>query len=151
MTAADLRLVAAGPADYAELEPMAVDFKIDDPVPRSGRELAALRALLADPALGAVYRVQQVDRTVGYAILCWGYSVEYGGRDAILDEFYIVPELRGRGLGLRVLALLECEARARAVVAVHLEVLSYEARNVNLYTRAGYTDRGSKLMTRGLI
>lgn len=146
----DLRLIPATPADYPALEPMAIDFKIDDPEPRSERELLALRALLADPGLGAVYRIAGDDRTIGYAILCWCYSVEYGGRDAIFDEFYILPELRGRGLGLRVLDLLADDARQRGVVAISLEVLAYEARNFNLYTRAGYTDRGSRLMTRRL-
>jgi len=145
-----LRLTAATPADYPSLAPMAVDFKIDDPEPRTERELQALRTLLADPTAGTVHFIHHGEQTIGYAILCWGFSVEYGGRDAILDEFYIVPELRGRGLGLQVLALLEAEARQRGVVAVHLEVLSFEARNFNLYARAGYTDRGSRLMTRRL-
>lgn len=146
----DLRLTLATLADVPVLEPMAIDFKVDDPEPRSERELVALRALLADPTHGVVYRIDDPARTIGYAILCFGYSVEYGGRDAFLDEFYILPELRGRGLGLRVLDLLADEARARHVVALHLEVLSYELRNANLYTRAGYTDRQSRLMTRRL-
>jgi GNAT superfamily N-acetyltransferase len=145
-----LRLLVAAPADYSTLEPMAVDFKIDDPEPRTERELLALRTLLADPHAGTVFFIDQDRRTVGYAILCWGFSVEYGGRDAILDEFYVVRELRGRGLGLQVLALLAAEARQRGVVAIHLEVLSFEARNFNLYARAGYTDRGSRLMTHRL-
>lgn len=146
----DLRLTVATPADYPLLEPMLIDFKVGDPEPRSERELVALRALLAAPALGAVYTIDGDGRAIGFAILCWGYSVEYGGRDAILDEFYILPELRGRGLGLRVLGLLADEARRHDIVAVHLEVLAFEARNFNLYARAGYTDRGSRLMTRRL-
>jgi GNAT superfamily N-acetyltransferase len=146
----DVHLTPATLADMPVLEPMAVDFKIDDPEPRTARELAALRALLADPHAGAAFRIDTADRTIGYAILCWGFSVEYGGRDAFLDEFYIIPELRGRGLGLRVLGLLEHEARRLGVVALHLEVLAYEARNTNLYTRAGFHDRNSRLMTRRL-
>lgn len=146
----DLRLTVATPADYSSLAPMAVDFKLADPEPRTERELLALRTLLTAPAAGTVHLIHQGERTIGYAILCYGFSVEYGGRDAILDEFYIVPELRGRGLGLQVLALLEADARTRGLVAVHLEVLSFEARNFNLYARAGYTDRGSRLMTRRL-
>lgn len=144
----DLRLVLATLADRPVLEPMAVDFKIDDPEPRSERELDALRALIADPTPGAVFRIVDGERTIGYAILCWGYSIEFGGRDAFLDEFYIIPELRGRGRGRRVLGLLELEARERGIVAVHLEVLAREARNANLYARAGYADRKSLLMTR---
>jgi GNAT superfamily N-acetyltransferase len=146
----DLRLALATLADAPVLEPMAIDFKAEDPEPRSERELVTLRALLADPTPGAVYRIDDQARTIGYAILCWCYSVEYGGRDAFLDEFYILPELRGRGLGLRVLDLLADEARANNVVALHLEVLAYEARNANLYTRAGFRDRDSRLMTRRL-
>jgi hypothetical protein len=50
-----LRLLVAAPADYSTLEPMAVDFKIDDPEPRTERELLALRTLLADPHAGTVF------------------------------------------------------------------------------------------------
>lgn len=146
----DLRLTPATLADMPVLTPMAVDFKIDDPEPRSPRELAALRALLADPGPGVVHRIDLADRTIGYAILCWGYSVEYGGRDAFLDEFYIVPDLRGRGLGLRALGLLEHEARRLGAVAIHVEVLAHEPRNADLYARAGFHDRNSRLMTRRL-
>lgn len=146
----DLRLVPATVADLPVLVPMAVDFKIDDPEPRSARELEALRALLDEPTLGSVWMIHDPTGPIGYAILCFGYSVEYGGRDAFLDEIYILPGRRGRGLGRRTLDLLADEACARGVVALHLEVLAHEARNANLYTRAGYTDRASRLMTRRL-
>jgi hypothetical protein len=85
----DLRLTIATLADAALLGPMAIDFKVDDPEPRSERELVALRALLVDPTPGVVFRIDDEVRTIGYAILCWGYSVEFAGRDAILDELYI--------------------------------------------------------------
>lgn len=146
----DLRLALATPADAPLLEPMLIDFKSNDPVPRTERELVAFRSLLEDRTAGDVFRIEAGDRTIGYAILCWGYSVEYGGRNAFLDEFYVVPELRGRGLGLHVLGLLDDEARQRGLVALHLEVLAHEARNSRLYARAGFTDRGSRLMTRRL-
>jgi hypothetical protein len=47
----------------------------------------ALADLLADPALGFVLRLDVGGMAAGYAAVCFGYSIEFGGRDAFLDEF----------------------------------------------------------------
>ena len=50
------------------------------------------------------------------------YSVEHGGRDGFLDDFYLAPEARGRGLGRQALEALEREAQALGIRVLHLEV-----------------------------
>ena len=50
-----------------------------------------LGELLSDPSLGRVWVITSGDEPVGYAVLTLGYSVEYGGRDAFLDELYVQP------------------------------------------------------------
>ena len=40
---------------------------------------------------------------VGYLVLTLGYSLEYGGRDAFIDEVYIRSSYRGRGIGTAAL------------------------------------------------
>jgi GNAT superfamily N-acetyltransferase len=141
----------ADPESFNELETLLIAFKTDDAKQRTPLELSASRRLLADPTSGRVYRIDIADELAGYAILCWGYSVEYGGRDAFLDEFYIVPKWRGQGFGAQVLMILEQKLREIGIQAMHLEVLSAEARNASLYGRAGFTDRGSRLMTKRLV
>jgi GNAT superfamily N-acetyltransferase len=40
---------------------------------------------------------------VGYIVLTFGYSLEYLGRDAFIDEFYLRESYRGRRWGRRTL------------------------------------------------
>jgi ribosomal protein S18 acetylase RimI-like enzyme len=83
-------------------------------------------------------------------ILTLGYSFEFRGRDAFVDELYIEPEFRRRGLGRRAMEFLEERARALGVNAVHLEVDRGNDAAAELYRRAGYADQGRFLMTKWL-
>jgi GNAT superfamily N-acetyltransferase len=146
----DLNVTPAVLADADVVAQLAVDFKAADAAPHTERELSTLRALIDLPEAGRVYTIRHAGAIIGYAVLCWGYSVEYGGRDAILDEFYIVPAHRGLGLGIVVLERLAVEARRAGARAVHLEVRPDEIRATNHYDRAGFSDRGSVFMTKRL-
>ena len=59
---------------------------------------------------------------VGYVVLTWSFSIESGGLDGYIDELFLLPEVRGRGLGRRVLALAEQEARRLGLLRLYLEV-----------------------------
>ena len=55
------------------------------------------------------------ERHVGYVVVTLGFSLESGGRDGFIDELYIAPAARGRGIGAKVLALVEREAARPSV------------------------------------
>mgnify|MGYP002623815361 CR=1 FL=1 len=103
--------------------------------------LAALGALLASEGPGRVWLIVADGALAGYLIVCFGYSVEFGGRDAFLDEFFIVEAQRGRGIGARALALVQAETAALGVRALHLEVARDNARARRLYAAAGFEAR----------
>jgi ribosomal protein S18 acetylase RimI-like enzyme len=108
----------------------------------------ALADLLADPALGFVLRLDVGGMAAGYAAVCFGYSIEFGGRDAFLDELYLVPEVRHRGLGARLLAEAKACAAGCGVRALHLEVDADNAVAQVLYGRNGFELRGAfKMMS----
>ncbi|RMF67932.1 MAG: GNAT family N-acetyltransferase [Cyanobacteria bacterium J069] len=60
----------------------------------------ALKTLLEDPKLGGIWLICCENQVIGYIALCMGYSIEFSGKDAFIDEFYIKPDFRGKGLGL---------------------------------------------------
>jgi GNAT superfamily N-acetyltransferase len=140
-------LVLAGPSDEATILPLARAFHAEDGHPLRERGEQALRRLLADSALGLVFKVARPDRVVGYAALCFGYAIEWGGRDAFVDDLYLEPGARGRGLGRRVVQELVVVARDAGCVALHLEVMRGN-RADGLYRRLGFQDRGSTFLTR---
>lgn len=77
----------------------------------------------------------------GYAVLTWGYSLESGGRDALLDEFYVRD--RGRGTGSAVLAELADVARAAGASRVFLETERPNHAARRFYRRSGFTEEDS--------
>ena len=47
---------------------------------------------------GAAYLIGPPRAPIGYVVICFGWSVEFGGLDAIIDEIYVRPAVRGRGI-----------------------------------------------------
>jgi GNAT superfamily N-acetyltransferase len=143
-------LVRLGRSDDGEtLARLAHDFHTEDGHPIGEAAVSALLAMLApDNAHGRVLIVEQAGAVIGYAALCFGYSVEYGGRDAFVDDIYVVPSARGRGHGARLYAALEGEAALRGCRALHLELMTGN-RMEEWYRSLGYSGR-SRLLTKRL-
>ena len=110
----------------------------------------ALIALVRSPARGWVWVIERGARPVGYVVVTLGYSLEYRGPTALVDELYLSPENRGRGLGSKALALVERAAAASGARTVHLEVERSNAGADALYRRRGFEDRGRSLLTKKL-
>lgn len=110
----------------------------------------ALRGLLAAPDRGLVWVIEQAGEAAGYLVLTWGYSLEFHGRDAFIDELYVAPSYRGAGLGRQAVEWAEAACRAQGAGAVHLEVEIDNERAHALYRRSGFAERGLRLMTKRL-
>ena len=117
---------------------------LDPPVLES-----ALARLLCEPSLGGVWLIEHDRAAVGYAIVTFGYDLEYNGRDAVLTELWIDPSARGGGAGGEALELLVPELRARGVHALHLQVRP-ENPAMRLYRRSGFVASPRVVMTRPL-
>jgi ribosomal protein S18 acetylase RimI-like enzyme len=115
-----------------------------------GEARAALETFLVHAELGEAWLLWLGDRPAGYVILTLGYSFEFRGRDAFIDELYIEPEFRRMGLGRRAMKFVEEKARALGVNALHLEVDGGNDSAAELYRRTGYKDHGRHLMTKWL-
>ena len=117
---------------------------------RDSRARGALEGLLAEPARGGFHFLEADGRMAGYFVLTMGYSLEFGGRFALLDEFYVRPELRGAGLGTWALERIAEEAARRGAGALRLEVDRVNTRARTLYERSGFVAHERDLMTKRL-
>lgn len=106
-----------------------------------------LADFLATPSSGRIWLVLSEGRALGYLVLAFGFSFEYGGRDAFIDEFFLDASVRGRGWGKRALESVLREARALGVNAVHLEVEAENEPARGLYERSGFGGSGRSLLT----
>ena len=109
---------------------------------------AALAKFVDDEALGRVWLISDGGSTVGYLVLTLGYSLEYGGRDAFIDEVYIRAGHRGQGIGQGALAFAEDVCRSLGVRALHLEVERANTSAHSLYRKVGFVDHDRYLMTK---
>lgn len=112
------------------------------------RARSALEKILHDASVGQIWLIQDKTEAVGYVVLTLGFSLEYHGRDAFLDEIYIKESHRGKGIGQQALAFIEEQCQLLGVHALHLEV---ERTNVNAqksYRRFGFVDHDRYLMTK---
>jgi GNAT superfamily N-acetyltransferase len=143
----DLR--PAGPDDCDRILPLMERYYGEDGYPFVPAEArAAVARLLADRSLGRVWVFVAGGAVVGYAALTLGYSLEYRGRDAFVDELYLLPEHRGGGAGSRALACLEDACRQLGVRALHLEAERKKPRLRSFYERAGFAPHDRHLMTK---
>jgi GNAT superfamily N-acetyltransferase len=110
---------------------------------------AALRTLLASPDLGRVWLIEDDGAPRGYAIVTFGFDLEFGGRDAWLTELWIDDDARGQGLGAAALAALPDLLRALGVGGLHLQVRP-ENPAMALYQRAGFDVSPRRILTRKL-
>lgn len=112
-----------------------------------GRAAAAFAALLADPQLGYVWLIRNDSQDVGYVVLTLGFSMEYGGRDAFLDDLFVRPAARGQGLGSAAIAEVRTACEALGVRALHLEVGEENIAAQMFYHRAGFAGTDRRLLT----
>lgn len=108
----------------------------------------ALDLLFADPRAGCVWLIEAGGEPAGYVVLTVGFSLEFHGPDALVDELYLAEPFRGRGIGRQALALLERAARERGVRAIHLEVKRSNVAAQAVYRHAGFVDHDRYLMTK---
>jgi len=108
----------------------------------------SLAGFVGDASLGLAWIIRDGATAVGYLVLTFGYSFEYRGRDAFIDELFILKSHRGRGLGRAAMQLLEAACREHGVNALHLEVERDNDAATALYRKFGFEEHDRLLMTR---
>src|SRR5688572_19196528 len=104
----EMRFRQAGPGQQEQLFDLVREFyayeglDLDE---RRGR--AALARLLADDSLGRTWLIENGAEAAGYLVLTFGYSLEFHGRDAFVDELFLREAYRGQGIGRRAIAVAE--------------------------------------------
>lgn len=140
----DLEVLIELVAEYCQAD----CHRFDATVVRSG-----LEPLLADDTYGAIWLIdpnEGVDchTADGYIVVTWGWSIEIGGLDVVLDEFYV--RSRGQGKGGDALRVIETVCRERGVKRIFLETELTNDRARQLYERHGYQADTSIWMSKEL-
>jgi ribosomal protein S18 acetylase RimI-like enzyme len=147
----DIRFDLAGEADRDVLLGLARAFHIEDghALDRHG-EAALLQVIRGEPFARAWIMRADGD-AIGYVVVTLGFSIEYGGRDGFIDDLYLAPAARGRGLGRLLVEFALARAAELGVRTLHLEVEPGNESATRLYRSAGFEETGRRLMRARLI
>jgi GNAT superfamily N-acetyltransferase len=111
------------------------EHAIDTPRAALGR---AVDGLLRDPDRGRLLVATVDGTTIGVAALSFVHTLEHADRSVWLEELYVAPAHRGRGIGTALLDAACDVAAAAGAVAVDLEVDAAHERAAHLYARRGF-------------
>ena len=138
----DVELAVAGLDETAILLPLVQQYHDFEGIRMSDDARSrALEPLLGDATLGRILLIRVAGEVVGYLALCFGYSIEFGGRDAFIDEFFLVEAARGQGIGGAALRAAQTYACEMDITALHLEVAHDNARARRLYQACDFATR----------
>ncbi|MEP4035915.1 GNAT family N-acetyltransferase [Pseudophaeobacter sp.] len=112
---------------------------------------AGIEPLLEGIPYGAVYIIGPTRAPIGYIVVTFGWSVEFGGMDGFVDEIYIRPPVRGRGLASEVLIELPKTLAQAGIKALHLEVDRDNAPAQRLYQRTRFQPRDRYMLMTKLL
>jgi GNAT superfamily N-acetyltransferase len=124
----------AGPGDVEELRAIAA-AAYQKYVPRIGRAPAPMTADYAQAVRdGQAWAALEDGQIVGFAIIIAqpGYL--------LLDNVAVLPAAQGRGIGARLLALAEDQARGLGLREIRLYTNETMTENLAYYPRHGYAE-----------
>jgi len=109
-----------------------------------------LQILLMDPVPLMFHAeiVRRDGKPVGYVVLCFGYSLEWLGRDAFIDEFYLREEYRGCGWGRKTMEFVEVAALKAGIRTLHLEVVRQNETALEVYRKLGFREHDSTFLSK---
>lgn len=98
---------------------------------------------------GVLYLIGPARAPIGYIMISFGWSLEFGGMDGVIEQIYVRPGVRKRGMASEVLQTLPRALSGAGLKALHLEVARAPQGGQALYAKAGFTARPDHmLMTR---
>jgi ribosomal protein S18 acetylase RimI-like enzyme len=133
-----MQLSVAGPEDLAGLVELMLEFSIESAAPLTKQHIEqAVQPLLENNPLGVIFYARQ-EKLLGYLVMSFGWGIESGGKEALIDEVYISPALRNQGVGSALAELAIEHARSQGVKMVFLETEKPNVRVRELYGRLGF-------------
>lgn len=92
-------------------------FNLDGPLAER-----AFATILGDERLGYVWLIVDGDKDVGYLVLALRFGMEFGGLIGCVDDLFVVPGSRNKGLGTAALRQVRAFCEQIGVRAITVEV-----------------------------
>ena len=136
------QLHLAGPDDLDRLLTMSAAFHEEEGIALSEtHRRTAFEPLLKGAPQGAVYLIGPQRAPVGYLVLGFSWSIVQGGMTAWIDEIFLRPAVRGRGLGRDAISAMARTLSQADVRSLYLDVRPGNTDAAKLYKKLGFQPR----------
>ena len=150
MNTDDYRVCIAGIEDVPELtELLMMLFGIEaEFTPDSQKQHAGLMKIISDPAVGEILVIRSVpdDRICGMVSLLYTISTALGGRVAVLEDMFIVPFYRRKGLGSMLISGAVSHAQRNGLLRISLLTDSDNHQAVSFYEKNNFKKSQMQVM-----
>jgi ribosomal protein S18 acetylase RimI-like enzyme len=113
-----------------------------------GKSKEAIENLIRNKSIGILWMILANNTSIGYCCIAFSYTLENYGRDCFLDELYIKPEYRSKGIGSMVMKLIEDYMVRLELKAIHLYVNNTNTDAYKYYIKHGFHKHEASYMTR---
>jgi predicted N-acetyltransferase YhbS len=139
-------------ADFNELKTMIFELYADDKATTVGsmsveNVVKTIERLQKSPSELEIVVFTIQDQIVGYALLTWFWSNEFGGRMLMIDELLVKESFRNQGIASRFFDHLFSEKRY-GEVGYLLEVGTAKKKTAAFYERMGFQGFNTKHLFR---
>jgi ribosomal protein S18 acetylase RimI-like enzyme len=110
--------------------------------------LEALVPLISNEQLGDLLVAEQGEELAGYLVITWGWGIESGGAEALIDEMYVSPAYRNQGVGTLLMTEAQSRASSKDVKVIFLETEQNNPESRELYDRLGFEIESSIWMSK---
>jgi ribosomal protein S18 acetylase RimI-like enzyme len=140
MSESKISIRRAGPEDAAAIARLLHDFnaEYDEPTPGVKALTKYSRQLLEEGEMDVLLAGDGPD---GISLLRLRPSVWTGKPEAYLQELYVIPPLRGQGIGRALLEATIALAREAGATGIDLNTGETDTAARGLYESAGFTNR----------
>lgn len=108
--------------------------------------LEGLAPLLSENQHGVVLLAEE-ENVIAYSVLTWGWGIESGGHEALVDEMFVRSDYRNQGIGEKLLRKTLERAKDQGVKVVFLETEKENPKSRELYKRIGFSEESSIWMS----
>jgi ribosomal protein S18 acetylase RimI-like enzyme len=133
--------------DIPTITQMMQDFYAIDNYPMDIEESKKLfQEFITNENLGKSWLIFSENEIVGYIILTFIFSFEYGGKIAFIDELFIKETARGKGFGKEAIQFIQAEVPKLSLKLLYLEVETHNENAQKLYLAHDFELHNRKLM-----
>ena len=134
-------------SDIEVITQMMKDFYAIDNYPMDVEVAKNLfQEFISNEHLGKSWLIYSENEIVGYIILTFIFSFEYGGKIAFVDELFIKETARGKGFGKEAIQFIQREVPKLSLKLLYLEVEPHNENAQKLYLAHDFELHNRKLM-----